>query len=409
MTAELKSRKDLIEYLLKKLKTDSPRTESWVNLEIKFKIKPGKNKGELARSYWKWYTEKGANIDRLYPSYLDKVDPNLQQPDQMLRSKWQVQTKEGIEWLHSYRTNHELPVIEQHADYLIKSFSKAVQHVKPIKIKKHKGDNSKLLNIYSSDKHIGAKVGKYSMYENTYNPEEVMSRFSTLKRSVVDEFELHGRFKIIALVDLGDPLDGFNKQTVRGGHTLPQNLNNREQFDTYVSVHIEFFEWLIGTGYANKYKFTCATCDNHSGAMGYMANRAIQIYLNAKYPDVDVNISSKFMFHETIGKHTFIYTHGKDEEDLRYGLPLHLDPKAEAKINDYIDYHKLYSTHVHLIKGDLHQSSTEYGKRFRYKNVMSFFGASKWIHTNFGPGEAGVDYEVIYLQKNKVVESRLIF
>ncbi len=408
MSAQLDARKNLVTYLIKT--EGKPTNTSWAILEEKYKIRPGKNPGQNARAYWKWYEEVGINRDRFYPSYLDKRE-NITEPtgELILKSRWQVQTKDGIEWLESYRNKTDLIVLEEYSNYIIQSFKNSVKDLSPINIKPVKVDNKRALFLYTSDKHIGAKTGKASMYENTYNPEVVKKRFERLKVAVQEEFELHGTFNKILVADLGDPVDGMGGKTTRGGHMLPQNLDDREQFDVYVQVHIEFFTWLIAGKYAKEYDFVCATNDNHAGAFGYIANRGVEIYLNARFPKVKTHLSSKFMFHFLYGQHAFIFTHGKDEEDLRNGMPLHLNEKVEAKVNDYIDYHKLYDYMTHLVKGDLHQSCTEYAKRFRYKNVMSFYGASKWIHTNFGPGESGVDYEIVYAKRNKIIENRLVF
>lgn len=408
---ELDARKRLVEYLIQY--QGKPDGKSWIDLENHFEIETGKRAGDRAKSYWSWYLSTGKDRGELYPPYLDRKAgelPSGTNPDTLtLKSRWQTQGKGGeIIWLESFK-NDESVEFQQHLDYLIKSFEKAVSPIHAIKLKKPKVSNEKALQLYTSDKHIGAHTKESSMYENRYNPKEVRKRFQKLMTCIEEEVSIHGSFDLIHLVDLGDPVDGFNGYTTRGGHKLPQNLDNREQFDTYVNTHIEFFDWLVKHDYAKRISFTCATNCNHGGSFGYMGSRAIEIYLNAKYPEIETRISSKFMFHVEYGNHVFIYTHGKDEEDLKHGLPLHLNPKAEDKINNYIDYHKLYDKHVHLIKGDLHQSSTEYARRFRYKNVMSFYGASKWIHTNFGPSEAGVDYEIVYAKRNKVTENRLIF
>jgi hypothetical protein len=113
--------------------------------------------------------------------------------------------------------------------------------------------------------------------------------------------------------------------------------------------------------------------------------------------------------HITFGDHTYIFGHGKDDSDMKSGMPLNLDLKTENFINDYIDRKKIRSPHIHLVKGDLHQSSVNYAKRFRYKNNMSMYGASKWIHTNFGSGDSGVDLEITDLNSEEIHETRITF
>ena len=59
--------------------------------------------------------------------------------------------------------------------------------------------------------------------------------------------------------------------------------------------------------------------------------------------------------------------------------------------------------------GDLHQSLTQFGKRFRYKRVSSMYGSSKWIHTNFGYTRAAVDFDIVDKNSGSVLEGRVEF
>ena len=52
----------------------------------------------------------------------------------------------------------------------------------------------------------------------------------------------------------------------------------------------------------------------------------------------------------------------------KFSCPLILNDKTENYINNYIDYHQIDTRKpIHFVKGDLHQSATQYGKRFRYR------------------------------------------
>ena len=46
----------------------------------------------------------------------------------------------------------------------------------------------------------------------------------------------------IIVCNLGDSLDGMNQQTTRGGHLLPQNLNNKDQYKVFFSVMMDLFK-----------------------------------------------------------------------------------------------------------------------------------------------------------------------
>lgn len=53
------------------------------------------------------------------------------------------------------------------------------------------------------------------------------------------------------------------------------------------------------------------------------------------------------------------------------------------------------SKYITLVKGDLHQSAVQYGKRFKYKNVMSLYGGSAWVAINYGSTSSGIDMEIL--------------
>jgi hypothetical protein len=147
----------------------------------------------------------------------------------------------------------------------------------------------------------------------------------------------------------------------------------------------------------------------NSGAFGHGAVRAAQLYLQAKYPQIKTFVSAKMLDHITFGDHTYIFGHGKDDMNMKSGLPLVLNDKTEGFINDYIDRKKIRSKYIHVITADLHQSAETFAKRFRYKKNMSMYGSSGWIHTNFGSGEAGVDYEITCLHSPKIYKTRLTY
>lgn len=267
--------------------------------------------------------------------------------------------------------------------------------------------NQSLL-VYTSDKHIGAKTQSNSIYQNEYNAQEFERRMMTIARKIAQL----GPMEHLIIFDLGDALDGFNGQTTRGGHTLPQNMNNKEQFQTYLEVHKKFFDHILTNGNAyNNISFICAANNNHGGDADYMAMTAFEMYLQKVNPFIKVHVSDKFIDHVEVKNgsdllYTILFTHGKDDADMKHGLPLILNDKVENYINNYIDYHGIDARKpIHFIKGDLHQSATQYAKRFRYKNVGSIYGSSKWIHTNFGNTKPICDMDII--ETNCINEIRL--
>lgn len=308
---------------------------------------------------------------------------------------------------YSYKAEDES--IEEKND-IIETLQKIIEDgVTPFGVRASKASKERMLSIFSSDKHIGAMTARNSIYSNDYDRDEVFSRHEKLVKNILDEHDTFGQFKKLVFYDLGDALDGANGQTTRGGHQLPQNMDSREQIDTFIEVTIKTMETLINADISEEIWFIATSQDNHSGAVGHGAVRAIQMYLQAKYPQIKTLVTAKILEHITFGDHTYIFGHGKDDSDMKFGMPVVLNDKTEGFINDYIDRKRIRSKYIHVVTGDLHQSAETFGKRFRYKKVMSMYGSSKWIHTNFGSGEAGVDYEVSDLYSPKIYKSRMTY
>jgi len=274
-------------------------------------------------------------------------------------------------------------------------------------------NNERALVIFLSDIHIGAMVNNDSLYENFYNPDEVVRRFKLIEDKIGDLVSCFGFFDRIIVINLGDSLDGFNQQTARGGHHLPQNLNNKEQFEFYIRLIQRFIDNLWGSAISNYIDYYSVGDSNHDGINGYLANRLLEEYFKIKYPNnMTVGVFQKFIDFINYGKHTLILSHGKDSAEMFKNYPLFIDDKTENKINEYIDYNfdsTIWHQNVIFAKGDLHQSATSYAKRFTYKSVASIFGSSSWAQKNFGNAKPAVDFLILGKEdKNDVFETRLL-
>lgn len=265
--------------------------------------------------------------------------------------------------------------------------------------------NSPTLVLYLSDMHIGADVSKYSLYSNKFDYESAKFRMYVLMRKIL-EVAVNQQVSKIIICNMGDSIDGLNNHTTRGGHYLPQNMDNKEMFDNFVRLVIEFINDLVDCHLFSDIEYVAVEGGNHDGSAGYMANTLLENLLPHRFPGVKTRVFKRFMETIEVGKHTFILCHGKDERDMFKGLPLTLNDKAEVQINEFIDYNHIDAPYIHFVKGDLHQSATTYGKKFRYKSVASFFGSSQWIHLNFGNTKAAVDYDIVY--EDQVFESRIV-
>lgn len=122
--------------------------------------------------------------------------------------------------------------------------------------------SKKNIIIYLSDMHIGAYVSPLSIYSNPYDKDEVIRRMNIILNRVYNLNDIYKGFDNIYVCNLGDSLDGYNGQTTRGGHSLPQNMCNKEQIHTFVSSMNYFFTEL-GKLDCNKLNYVCVGESNH--------------------------------------------------------------------------------------------------------------------------------------------------
>lgn len=267
------------------------------------------------------------------------------------------------------------------------------------KIKQHPLKDNKALKATLSDMHVGLDPNPNgrSLYNYVYGEKQFNENLDHVFNSIMEKRNLHGKFDVLFVDDLGDGLDGWNGLTTRQGHPLDQNLDNREQFRVYVSGKLRLAENLINADVANKVIFRSVTDDNHSGDFAFTANWSIQQMLERTYDkkQVEYVILKRFMEHFTYGDHTFILTHGKDSRNCFKGLPLELNEKAIKIIEDYIKRYKINTKFIHVEKGDLHQVAYEKTNQFDYRNFMSFAPPSSYVQNNHGDGYSGYSLQII--------------
>lgn len=330
------------------------------------------------------------------------------------RKVWEGQVKGGgTRLLHSYEFAEEAARFEAFEERLIERIKSIVGQPEVIYTPKVEFDNKLLLNVYTADKHVGADT-RNALFGNKYDYAEYCRRMDIVLHKIFELADTYGTFAKVNFVDLADGTDGVDGQTARKGHTLDQNLETCDQYDHFVASHKYLMDNLIQSEIANEYQFTAATNDNHNGYFMYITARAVEEYLNAKYPDVKTLVSRQFIFHEEYGIHRFIYAHGKDEKYMRHGFPLRLNPKVDDFITEYIEYHKLANhvpydqakSCVHFLKGDLHQTGEEFGKKYRYKNIMSVYGSSSYIQHNYGMGYKGFEFEIFHKENPSFISGK---
>lgn len=249
--------------------------------------------------------------------------------------------------------------------------------------------NEKIGIFHIADLHVGAKVNPESLYENEYNVQVLRERLYNLSNKIIE-----GNYSKVVINLMGDMLDGMDGQTCRRDHKLPQNMNNFEQVNNFLSLMDEFFTILKGQ-YDSKDIFVYSVSHgNHDGVAAYTATKALFSKLEFGY-GMNCTLFDKFFGHYQVGVHQFVITHGKDAEFMKRGMPFNLDHKTQVMLYDWLEENDIHGKNIHLIKGDLHNDGLSSCHKLDYRNVLSLFGSSDYAMLNFTRVNSGVSYEVI--------------
>ena len=267
---------------------------------------------------------------------------------------------------------------------LIKDAPKLV--VEPTKKRTHKGLFDKLV---FTDVHIGMDASDKgrSMYGTEWN-EDIL--FDRLEQMVSYTLEKQNS-DTLYILDLGDYLDGFNAQTTRGGHALPQNMSNQKAFDVGFQFKTLLLQYLAPFYKTIHVRNICN--DNHSGDFSYFVNQFFKTYVERDLKHVKVTNQTAFIDYEEVGNYCFVTTHGKDTHNLKYGFKPKIDHAQINKIIGYLNTKQLTNKGLDITfeKGDSHlylfdSSSSDV---FKYYNYPAFSPSSNWVATNFQLGKSG--------------------
>ena len=262
------------------------------------------------------------------------------------------------------------------------------KHIKPVVTGLLPSSRNKIKKDFDrlvyTDVHIGMDVNGFNktpLYKGKWDKEEVLKRLDVVVNHVIKEQESD----ILFIDDLGDYLDGLNKQTTRGGHSLPQNMTDNEVYDLGVLFKVSLVEKLLP--YYNKIVCNSIIDDNHSGLFSSFVNKTVKHILELKHPNsVEYNIIKEFMGHYSVYNHTFVLCHGKDSTEMSFGFKPVLDSKQIEKIDHYIKENKLYNgNYIEFSKGDSHQGMFDEttSNDFFYYSYPAFSEPSNWVKTNF--------------------------
>jgi len=331
---------------------------------------------------------------------------------------YQQQTKNGeVIWLKSVSSDQKVEQAKEFYNAAVTAFQNIVIAHEPSKIYliPQSRPTEWAMNVYISDAHIGTDI-KDSLFGVSYSKEIYISRIREVVSKIEDMFNRYGTFHTINIILCGDSVDGYNNQTNRGGHRLIQNLDSKGQFDVFVESFIDMFHTLVSEGFSQKIRFVSATNSNHGGHFEYACSRAVEVYLNAKYPDVETIVSNDFIFHVKTGKRVHVILHGKDQEHMMKQVPWILSKDNESWLENYIQYHGLNKhvpfsqelQYITVVVGDLHQSKTEFARRFTYKRVMALSPSNDYSEYNYskGNGYSGFEIDVFNINSHETYESR---
>lgn len=255
--------------------------------------------------------------------------------------------------------------------------------VVPIKLPKieSKLDLSLFDRLVYTDVHVGMEVNQngYSLYDGAWNELELNNRLEIM----VAQTLINKQSDTLYIHELGDFMDGYDAVTTRGGHSLPQNMDNQKAFDVGLAFKIKMIDALIP--YYNQIECINICNDNHAGSFGYIVNSAFKAYIELKYENVKVTNQRKFIDHYIIENRCFILCHGKDDKNMKFGFKPHLDAVQIEKIKNYIDEYRLHNYTIEFSKGDSHQLLLDFtsSSAFEYQNFGAFSPPSDWVKTNF--------------------------
>ncbi len=241
-----------------------------------------------------------------------------------------------------------------------------------------------------TDVHIGMTPNQngYSLYGGKWDEQEIKSRLDVMISKVL----LDKKSNVLIIDELGDFLDGWDAETVRKGHKLPQNMDNEKAFDVGLEFKIRLIDSLAP--YYSKIICNNICNDNHAGSFGYTVNKASKTFLEYRYKHVKVFNHRTFIVHYVYGNNCFILTHGKDGKNLKFGFKPVLDAKQIEKIEGYIDHHDLHKYEIEFSKGDSHQKifDESTSDKFNYFNYGAFSPSSEWVQTNFKKGKSFFEF-----------------
>lgn len=259
-----------------------------------------------------------------------------------------------------------------------------------------------MLTILISDDHCGMVNETNTFNTADFTPEVYKARLLQIVSSIE---HLNIKFDEIRVISLGDQMQGWNKQTTRGGHIV-NAVSNKDQFDFYTQGRAAFYDALFTSELANTYYVHEMENSNHSGlGFSYMANKYLQMYIAARFPKVTFTSHNSLIDGFEYGQHIVLFTHGKDEKFQKRAMPYNINERTDLYVYDWLNTHGYNPTHINatFYKGDLHTFGLQMGKFGRYVNIPAISGNSDYGDMNFGNTKPGALLEVYEKRRNSII------
>ena len=272
-------------------------------------------------------------------------------------------------------------------------------------------DINNIDRVVYSDVHIALDPNGdrgVALYPRDWKEKQIME---TLKE-MIDHILLNQTGPVLVIDELGDFMDGWDAQTVRKGHHLPQCMTNEEAFDVGLEFKIKMIQALVP--YYDNIICNNVCEDNHAGAFGYVVNKAFKRFIEAQYPDkVTVFNRREFITHYDIAGHVFVLCHGKDAAHLKFGFKPILDLKGAEKIDQYLKHKEVYKLgkRIEFSKGDSHQCLFDMATSddFEYFNYPALSPSSDWVQVNFKKGRRGFVIQNLNNHNDKKIITPIFF
>lgn len=318
-------------------------------------------------------------------------------------------------WLKSHKNDtwtYSILVINKLKDFYDKEqlkakFEELFPNITPYTIQSIPGTSNKALVILLADDHSGMTL-EASLYGNEYSEQTYKGRLLKIAQEVKN---LNQTFEEVFILRGGDNMDGWDGYTVSRTHKL-DSLSNKEQFDIFVDSNRAFYDAIFTSNISGQYTILNVNNANHDGSgFAYVGNRALEIYVEARYPQVIVKHSDDLIDGVEYGIHVIGYSHGKDKKYMKSPMPLNLDVKTDLYLFEYFD-NKGYSPSTRPItfyKADTHRYSVNIGKFGRWVALPQISSPSNWQEHNFGNGKSGALLEIFSKDENSIISQPIWF